>query len=267
MKKILIMGLPGAGKTTLAVALATRLSAVHFNADEVRANLHKDLSFSLADRIEHATRMGWLCDKVTASGAYAIADFVCPTEATRRAFKGDNDALVIWVDRINKSRFADTNALFEPPAEFDLRVTTDGAPEFWAELIARRVRPVFDPKKPTALFVGRYQPFHRGHLELITEGIKRVGQACVAVRDAVGTDEKNPFSLDYVKSRIETALASYQGRFSVVDLPNITHIFYGRDVGYAIERIDLDEKLTAVSATMERKRMRGAISVYGDGKA
>lgn len=57
-KKILIMGLPGAGKTTLANGLAPRLNAAHFNADEVRANINKDLGFSEADRIEQARRMG-----------------------------------------------------------------------------------------------------------------------------------------------------------------------------------------------------------------
>ena len=57
-RKILIMGLPGAGKTTLSKFLAPRLNAVHFNADEVRANLNKDLGFAEADRIERTRRMG-----------------------------------------------------------------------------------------------------------------------------------------------------------------------------------------------------------------
>jgi adenylylsulfate kinase len=67
-KKILIMGLPGAGKTTLANELAPRLNAVHFNADDIRANINKDLGFSEADRVEHARRMGWLCDRVIKVG-------------------------------------------------------------------------------------------------------------------------------------------------------------------------------------------------------
>jgi len=58
VRKILVMGLPGAGKTTLSRQLATRLNAVHLNADEIRANVHKDLGFSPEDRIEHARRMG-----------------------------------------------------------------------------------------------------------------------------------------------------------------------------------------------------------------
>jgi adenylylsulfate kinase len=85
-KKILIMGLPGAGKTTLARQLAPRLNAVHYNADDVRTNINKDLGFSEPDRVEHASRMGWLCDQVVKAGCFAIADFICPTPGARAAF-------------------------------------------------------------------------------------------------------------------------------------------------------------------------------------
>src|SRR3979411_256002 len=99
-RKILVMGLPGAGKTTLSKQLAPRLNAVHFNADDVRANVNKDLGFSEPDRIEHARRMGWLCDQMVKVGGFAIADFICPTLATRAAFMSGGEAFVIWVDRI-----------------------------------------------------------------------------------------------------------------------------------------------------------------------
>jgi adenylylsulfate kinase-like enzyme len=134
-RKILIMGLPGAGKTTLARVLTPKLGAVWFNADEVRANLHKDLGFSPEDRIEHARRMGWLCDQVAKSGGVAIADFVCPTEPARAAFQAGGPAFVVWVDRIQSSRFADTNALFVAPVHCDLRVEAEGPPELWAERV------------------------------------------------------------------------------------------------------------------------------------
>ena len=88
--KLLIMGLPGAGKTTLAKTLVHRSGAVHFNADAVRENINKDLGFTEADRIEQATRMGWLCDRVVESGGIAVADFICPTEETRAAFDADS---------------------------------------------------------------------------------------------------------------------------------------------------------------------------------
>jgi adenylylsulfate kinase len=136
--KILIMGLPGAGKTTLARILAPLLNAVMFNGDDVRAHINRDLGFSHDDRIEHARRMGWLCDRVVDAGGVVIADFICPTPETRSAF---GDAFVIWVDRIKEGRFADTNRLFIPPESCDEHVTADGAPRYWAERIQDRIRP------------------------------------------------------------------------------------------------------------------------------
>src|SRR5215471_19353219 len=246
MRKILIMGLPGAGKTTLATALAPLLSAVTFNADAVRANLSRDLGFSHEDRIEHAHRMGWICDRVVEAGGTAIADFICPTEETRAAF---GEAFTIWIDRIRASRFEDTNQLFTAPARFDFRVSAEGTPQYWAEQVLVRLRPAFDAQKPTALLLGRYQPFHTGHRRLIEEGLRRVGQACIAVRDTHRIDEKNPPPFFAVKQRIEAGLADYAGRFVVVSVPNIAKVFYGRDVGYDLERIVLDESIEAISAT------------------
>ena len=140
-RKILIMGLPGAGKTTLARELAPLLSAVLFNADEVRQNINRDLGFSPEDRIEQARRMGWLCDRVVEAGHVAIADFICPTAETRAAF---GPAFTIWLDRINAGRYADTNQLFVPPERFDIRVETEGTQRFWAERIVQKLRPEFE---------------------------------------------------------------------------------------------------------------------------
>jgi len=112
-----------------------------------------------------------------------------------------------------------------------------------------------DWQRPTALSIGLYQPFHDGHRALITEGLKCVGQVCVAVRDTHGVDEKNPYQFECVKARIEHALREFEGRVVVVQLPNITNVFYGRDVGYAVERIDLDASVQSISATDLRRRL------------
>jgi adenylylsulfate kinase len=145
--------------------------------------------------------------------------------------------------------------MFVPPERVDLRVTPEGSPEYWTEAVMRLLRPIFDARKPTALFLGRYQPFHDGHKALIAAGIARVGQACIAVRDTQGIDAQNPFDFEYVRARIEHGLKEFQGRFVVVSVPNITNVFYGRDVGYTIERIDLDAATEEVSATEARKKL------------
>ena len=103
------------------------------------------------------------------------------------------------------------------------------------------------------MFIGRYQPFHPGHQRLIEEGLRRVGQVCIAVRDTHGTDAKNPLPFFAVKQRIEAAMSAYAGRFVVVAVPNITNVFYGRDVGYSVERIVLDEATEEISATNIRR--------------
>lgn len=148
--KLLVMGLPGSGKTTLVRRLVPLLRAVHFNADNVRQNLNRDLGYSLDDRIEQARRMGWLCDQVTKAGVFAIADFVCPTPETRAAFDARGQAFTIWVDRIEKSRYEDTNRMFIAPDRFDVRVAREGRPDYWADMIVEQLADVLVEKLRTA---------------------------------------------------------------------------------------------------------------------
>lgn len=112
-----------------------------------------------------------------------------------------------------------------------------------------------DSKKPTALMLGRYQPFHDGHLALFKAALERAEQVLIAVRDTGGTDEKNPFDFDFVRSRIEEKLSGYEGRYQIILVPNITNIVYGRDVGYKIEKVELGEEIESISATKVRKEM------------
>jgi adenylylsulfate kinase len=116
--KVLIYGLPGSGKTTLAKPLAELIGGVHINADNVRGQ-YNDWDFTLEGRMRQAQRMRYLADGVVMAGKIAIADFVCPTEAARMEFDAD---FTVWMDTISRSRYEDTNDMFDPPKHCDYHV-------------------------------------------------------------------------------------------------------------------------------------------------
>ena len=117
--KILIMGLPGSGKTYLAQRLQPLLNAAWFNADKVR-EMANDWDFSPEGRKRQSLRMKSLADYESENKRIVICDFICPTSETRKMFDPD---IVIWLDTINEGRFEDTNKLFEKPENIDFRVT------------------------------------------------------------------------------------------------------------------------------------------------
>ena len=134
MKIILIMGLPGAGKTTLAEELAPKLDAKRVNADEVRKEAN-DWDFSEEGRKRQAKRMADFALKLKNQGNYVVADFICPTPEARSLFPAD---FVIWVDTIKEGRFDDTNQMFVKPEKYDFHVTTQDA-KVWAGKIIKEI--------------------------------------------------------------------------------------------------------------------------------
>jgi len=130
MKIILVMGLPGAGKTTLADKLAPELNAKRLNADEVRKAAN-DWDFSEEGRSRQAKRMADLALKLKGEGNNVIADFIAPTPKARSLFPSD---YTIWIDTIKEGRFEDTNKMFVKPEKYDFHVTTQNA-EMWVNKI------------------------------------------------------------------------------------------------------------------------------------
>ena len=124
------MGLPGAGKTTLANELAPMVNAKRLNADEVRKAAN-DWDFSAEGRKRQAKRMADLALKLKAEGSYVVADFISPTPEARNLFPAD---YVVWVDTIKEGRFDDTNKMFVKPDKFDFHVTSQDAKN-WAPKI------------------------------------------------------------------------------------------------------------------------------------
>lgn len=248
---VLIFGLPGSGKTTLAKELLKRTQAVHLNADEIRSGLNSDLGFSIEDRVEHARRMGELARLLSNQGQNVIVDFVNPTSETREAF-GKAD-VTIWMDRIKVSRYEDTNLIWEDPSEVDARII-EGISLDTSVSVAMSVSKLFDWKRPTTLMLGRYQPWHEGHEALKDEAHKRTNQVLVGVRDTHGTSEKDPLTYEEVVGYIRENSKERVGTL-VLKLPNITNIVYGRDVGYSIEKIELSQELQQISATEKRREL------------
>jgi hypothetical protein len=274
-QRILIMGLPGSGKTTLADALKryleqhstyTNLNAemlpitgldaqvTWFNADDIRRK-YNDWDFSNDGRIRQSLRMFQF--SMEAGGDYVICDFVAPLVEMRNNFKAD---WTIWVDTIDAGRFEDTNKMFVPPEVYDFRIIEQDA-EKWAEfigthIIENRRRPVFDWQKETVQMLGRWQPFHAGHRALFERLIQRTGQVVIQIRDCQGWQGSNPFAIDQVTSAIRRELDPvYQGQYEIQVVPNITHIGYGRGVGYTMEEEKFDESITSISGTAIRKSM------------
>ena len=248
---IQIIGLPGSGKTALAVALKERINAIHLNADEVRSTVNSDLGFSDRDRVEQARRMGEMARLISKQNvAPVVVDFVCPTYETRAAF-GKPD-LLVWVDRIKEGRFEDTNKMWQEPSKFDIRILDGYTIQQEVDTVIQ-AGSLFDWSAPTTLQLGRYQPWHEGHQALKEEAHKRTSQVLIGVRNTYGTSDKDPLKYDEVENYIR------QGNpfkdTMVLRLPNITNIVYGRDVGYKIEQVDLGAEIHAISATQKRKEM------------
>ena len=130
MKIILVMGLPGAGKTTLANELAQLIKCKRLNADEIRKAAN-DWDFSEEGRVRQAKRMSNEALKIKKDGNNVIADFICPTPEARDLFPAD---YIVWVDTIKEGRFEDTNQMFVKPEIFNFHVTTQDA-KLWASKI------------------------------------------------------------------------------------------------------------------------------------
>jgi adenylylsulfate kinase len=255
MKRILICGLPGSGKTTLAKRLVEILGdADWYNADEIREKFN-DWDFSPEGRERQMKRMQDYVRKSVAKKRYGIADFVCPTNELREKFMPE---YVIWMNTIKEGRFE----MFEQPAGLVNAVInedewwTEDSIEQWARLLSVDIKDSeFQPKLPVTQMLGRFQPWHEGHQKLFERALAKHGQVAVMVRDMPITQD-NPWQVDEICKNVELELAEFAGKFRVYSVPNIMNITYGRGVGYKIEEEVLDEETQKISATKIREQMR-----------
>ncbi|SVA80918.1 uncharacterized protein METZ01_LOCUS133772 [marine metagenome] len=137
---ILIMGLPGSGKTTLSDTIKDAYNGTVFqiNADKVRREAD-DWDFSKEGRIRQAKRMALRASDPVFSKGILLVDFICPTVETRRLFNAD---VVIWLDTVRECQFEDTNEMFQRPQfsneKIHCYITTKNA-QHWAKHIIETI--------------------------------------------------------------------------------------------------------------------------------
>lgn len=249
---ILVFGLPGSGKTYFATKLKQALGdkISHVNGDDIR-QLHNDWDFSPDGRLRQAIRMREYANDLLSQGKHVVLDFVCPLREYRRVINAD---INIFANRTPVRDFPDTTAMFEQPDyenEYLEEIINDDTDvdglvgELSYDLSS------IDYTKPTAMMIGRFQPFHAGHKALFEAALAKHGQVCIVIR-AMPPDNKNPLLPDDVAYRIKRELAAYPGKFVIEILPNIVDVVYGRDVGWTVTKIDLPEHIEAISATKIR---------------
>ena len=197
MKVILIFGLPGSGKTTLANKLSKKLDCRLLNADQVREEFN-DWDFSDEGRLRQAYRMKELAKKE--NGQYVILDFVCPRRDYRKII---SPQISIFMNTISKGMYKDTNNIFEKPEKKENVnfIINDYESDKFAQMIASNLI-TFDWRKPTVQMLGRWQPFHDGHLQLFKRAYSKTKQVAIQVRDCQDWNNSNPFNYEDIKSGI-----------------------------------------------------------------
>ena len=113
----------------------------------------------------------------------------------------------------------------------------------------------FNWKKKTAIYIGRFQPFHLGHKKMFLKALKSSRKVCLLVMDSHKINKKNPFTFNYVKKKILKELDKYKKKFIIIKIPVVSSVVYGRKVGYKIRKIKLPPNIEKISATKIRKKI------------
>jgi adenylylsulfate kinase len=111
-------------------------------------------------------------------------------------------------------------------------------------------------KKKTAIYVGRFQPIHDGHFEIIKKAIKKNGQIAILVMDSYKISKKNPYTFNQVRNKIHKKLLHFKGKYQIIKIPVVSEFIYGRKVGYKINKYNIKKKLEKISATEIRKKLK-----------
>ena len=113
--------------------------------------------------------------------------------------------------------------------------------------------------KKYAIFVGRYQPYHFGHIELIKQKLNQGVPALIMVRN-IKPDERNPFTTEQTVAMIKKYHAAQGDDVEVMIIPDIESVNFGRGVGYEINEYQppSDSGAMFISATKIRESIKNS---------
>lgn len=261
---IWLTGLPCSGKTTLARELQKVIGGYILDGDEFRKDISKDLSFSDEDREENLERAAYFVEEFDPT-ENVICAFVSPNRKVRDRIIKRLGAIEVYVKASRKtcikrdvkgmweramnghiSNFTGWDAKYEEPEYPEVVCDTDiESVEQSLEKILRYLN-----IKGRAFYIGRWQPFHKGHKYIIDQSLEKGIPVLIGVRDMY-PDRDNPYSAKEVKENIERI---YKGKdVKVIIIPNIRSVNIGRKVGYDIIEVDVPKEIKEISATKIRK--------------
>ncbi len=217
-KKILVMGLPGSGKTTVAKELKKILNADWVNADSVRKK-YKDWDFSKKGVLRQAKRMRDIADN--SKKKFVIADFICPYEKGRKIFRAD---YLIWMDTIKKGRLPTFDKNFQKPKRFNLKLTKKRLKTNLISIKDLIFNYKWKDNFKTSLMIGEFNPWKKKDRDYFEKLLPRTGQILIMVKKNFKFVKKRN-SFTKIKSQIEKDLKIFKNRFKIISIPNITKIY------------------------------------------
>jgi adenylylsulfate kinase-like enzyme len=262
-----LTGLPCSGKTTIARELARHIHAEILDGDDIRKIIFNE-DFTSEGRRKHMLSIAEFASTLSKYNNVVVA-LVSPLRSVREEIKKRYPNVVeIFVNadiETCKKRdvkgmyklamqgkiknFTGVSAAYEAPNP--MSTTTVDTTKLNVKECVNLIIKKHATAKKYSLFIGRWQPLHKGHLALFEKIRREKKQILIGVRNT-GIDEKNPYSvgerIEMIKKEVPDA--------NVVVIPDIEAICYGRKVGYEIRKIKLEENLEQISATDIRKQLK-----------
>lgn len=106
-----------------------------------------------------------------------------------------------------------------------------------------------------SFFIGRWQPLHEGHVRLIRKALDEGRDVLIGIMDTP-VSPRNPHTIGQRQKMFWDAfgreLLGYEGRMTLLTMPWIDEVCYGRNCGWRSRRIRLNGAMELVSATAIR---------------